>query len=378
MGVNEFGYGAGGSLTAFFSDILGQHNVGFTFQGGGGSGTSGLAEQLGGALFYINQTRRLNWGAEVQHTPYVTGAVGFQRGFVEVDGQEVFADIYTEFREIQMITDASALAQYPFSTTRRIEASIGGQRYSYKRESETFIVVNDQVIDRRDESLPGGFTLNFSKGSTAFVGDSSVFGFISPINGTRYRYEIEALRGDLNFQTALADWRKYFFMRPVTVAVRGMHYGRYGNGADDPRLSPLYLGQGSLLRGYDPYSIDPTECGTNPAACPVFDRLVGTRLAAASLEVRAPLFGTREFGIFDAPFLPTEIFAFGDVGAAWSADESVNWKYETRTAERVPVVSVGVGLRILLSYIPIEVFAAKPFHRPDEDIVYGFNIIPGW
>jgi hypothetical protein len=42
------------------------------------------------------------------------------------------------------------------------------------------------------------------------------------------------------------------------------------------------------------------------------------------------------------------------------------------------VFSVGAGLRILLSYIPIEIYAAKPFQRPTEDIVYGFNIIPGW
>jgi outer membrane protein assembly factor BamA len=133
------------------------------------------------------------------------------------------------------------------------------------------------------------------------------------------------------------------------------------------------------MRGYDPYSIDPTECGTtNGNTCPVFDRLLGTRIAAASVEVRAPLFGTREFGLINNPFLPTEIFAFGDAGAAWSDDDEVNWSFETSTTDRVPVFSVGLGLRILLSYIPIEIFAAKPFQRPDEEIVYGFNIIPGW
>jgi hypothetical protein len=42
------------------------------------------------------------------------------------------------------------------------------------------------------------------------------------------------------------------------------------------------------------------------------------------------------------------------------------------------VVSVGAGLRILLSYIPIEVYIAKPFHRPTEETIYGFNIVSGW
>jgi Tol biopolymer transport system component len=379
VGVNEFGYGAGGSVTAYFSDILGQQNVGFTFQGGGGSGTSSLSEQLGGELFYLNQTHRLNWGADLVHVPQVYGQVGYSRDVVNVDGQLVVADIYDQFREVQIITDASGLAQYPFSATRRIEGAIGYQRYQYRRELERFIIVGNQIIDRQTETLPGGFTLNFSKASTAFVGDSSTFGFISPIAGTRYRYEIEALRGDLNFQTALADWRKYLFNRPVTVAMRALHYGRYGKGAEDPRLSPLYLGQGSIMRGYDPYSIDPVECGTlTGGGCPVFDRLLGTRIAAASVEVRAPLLGVREYGLIEAPFLPTEIFAFADGGAAWTDDDKVDWTFETNTNARVPVFSAGLGLRILLAYIPIEIYAAKPFQRPNEDIVYGFNIIPGW
>ncbi len=70
------------------------------------------------------------------------------------------------------------------------------------------------------------------------MGDTSTFGFISPVRGHRYRFEAEATGGDLQFQTALADYRQYFFFRPVTVAFRGMHYGRYGSDAEDPRLSP--------------------------------------------------------------------------------------------------------------------------------------------
>jgi hypothetical protein len=376
VGVGEFGFGAGGSVTAFFSDILGRQNVGFTFQGGGGngSGSSNLTEQLGGEVFYLNQTSRLNWGADLVHVPQIAGFVEYGQGTFE----GAPADIYRQFRQIQLITDATGLAQYPFSTTRRLEGAVGVQRYSFREEVETFIVQGNSIRDRFREELPGSFVLNFSKASAAFVGDSALYGFMSPINGTRYRYEVEALRGDLNFQTALADWRKYFFARPVTLAVRALHYGRYGAGAEDPRLTPLYLGRGSVMRGYDPYSIDPVECGTASGNCPVFDRLVGTRIVAASAEVRAPLLGTKEFGLIDAPFLPTEIFAFADGGAAYSDNQKVNWQFETRTDERVPVFSVGVGLRILLAYIPIEVYAAKPFQRPDEEVVYGFNIIPGW
>ena len=380
IGMNEFGFGAGGSVTAYFSDILGQHNVGFTLQGGGGSGTSNLSEQLGGELFYLNQKHRFNWGANLVHIPYVYGAAGYSNfappGVEPVPG----AEYYIQEKQVQLISDGSFIGAYPLSSTRRVEGAVGMQRYSQKIEQEIWTVVGGNVQDRTVIRLPGSYAITFAKASAAFVGDASVFGFISPINGTRYRYEAEALNGDLRFQTLLADYRRYQFFRPYTAAFRFLHYGRYGDGAEDPRLSPLYLGNGPVMRGYDPYSIDAQECGTdNPAlSCPVFDRLIGTRIGFASLEFRAPLFGTREFGLINAPFIPTEIYGFADAGAAWSDNQEVNWVYETRSSERIPVFSVGVGVRMLLSYIPLEFYAAKPFQRPDEGFVYGFLIASGW
>ncbi|HEX7152188.1 MAG TPA: BamA/TamA family outer membrane protein [Thermoanaerobaculia bacterium] len=375
VGVGEFGFSGGGSITAYFSDILGQHNVGFTFQGGGYSsgGALGIEDQLGGELFYLNQQRRLNWGVDLVHFPYT--AVGTAYDIGDYEGNP--AEFYDQFYETQTISDATALVQYPFSTTRRIEAAVGYQRYNYQVAVERYIFVGGNLVDREVVDLPGGFTLNMSKASTAFVGDSSIYGFISPVRGTRYRYELEALRGDINFQTALADYRRYFFFRPMTLAFRGIHYGRYGEDAESGRITPLYLGEGSLVRGYDPYSFNPVECQGNPA-CPVYNRLIGSKIAAASMEVRAPLFGTQEFGLINFSFLPTEAFAFADAGAAWISGDTPELTWETDTAARVPVFSVGAGLRILLAYIPIEVYAAKPFQRPGEDVIYGFNIVPGW
>lgn len=380
VGADRFGFGVGGSVSAYFTDILGQHNVGFTLAGGG-TGTGSFADQIGGEAFYLNQQHRFNWGTEVTHIPYVAVSAGYSRGPVNVNGRTILADIYQELREIQTIDDVSGVAQYPFSSTRRIEAQGGYQRYGYKLELETLIAVGNQIIDDSLKRLPGSFSVNLFKASTAFVGDSSVFGFISPVRGTRYRYEVEALSGDLKFQTALADWRKYYFVRPVTFAVRALHYGRYGSDGENQRLTPLYVGQGSLVRGYDPYSIDPNECVPTSAQkgdCPVYDRLNGSRIAAASAEMRIPLLGTKEFGLINAPAVPTELVAFADAGAAWHSGDSPKWKFKRNTTERVPVVSVGIEARILLAYIPLEFYVAKPFQRPKQNLVYGFNIIPGW
>jgi Tol biopolymer transport system component len=373
-GVSQFGVGVGGSVSAYYTDILGEHNVGFTLVGSG-SGIGSVADQIGGEVFYLNQQNRFNWGADLTHVPYVSLLPGFRQGIV--DGQP--ADIYQEFEITETIDDGSLLAQYPFSSTRRFETSAGIERYSLKLNLEELAVVGNTVISDTRTSLPGGFSVNLFKTSAAFVGDSSVWGFVSPVRGTRYRYEADSMTGDLRFQTLLADWRKYFFLRPVTLAVRGLHYGRYGRDSDNFNvLSPIDLGQSWLVRGYDSVSLG--ECvATAASSCPVYERLVGSRVAAASVEVRAPLLGTKEYGLINAPAVPTELEAFFDAGEAWNAHQTPKFNFKRdMTSTLVPVTSVGVGLRILLSYIPIEVYAAKPFQRPSKNIVYGFNITPGW
>ncbi|GAC1435858.1 MAG: basic secretory protein-like protein [Thermoanaerobaculia bacterium] len=373
--ASTYGVGVGGTVSAYFTDILGQQNVGFTFQGSGDS-TTNFADQLGGELFYLNQKNRFNWGADFVHVPYVSSYWSY--GVGNAPGTNTRTDIYQNTRLIETITDLAPMAQYPFGPTRRIEGSVGYQRYDYKSEVETFYTIGDQIIDRTRRRLGDSVSINLVHASTAFVGDSSLFGFVSPVRGTRYRYELETLTGDLKFSTALADWRKYFYRRPFTLAVRGFHYGRYGSGAEDTRLTPLYLGAGDLVRGYDPYGINPAlECGGGQS-CPVFDRLIGSKIAAASVELRAPLFGTPEFGLINASFLPTELFGFADVGAAWQGNSKVTFKWQTNSKQRVPVASAGAGVRVLLSYIPIEFYVAKPFQRPNQSLVYGFNIMPGW
>lgn len=87
----------------------------------------------------------------------------------------------------------------------------------------------------------------------------------------------------------------------MTVALRAMHYGRYGTGAESERLSPLYVGRETLIRSYDIDSFDASDCrraeGTDD--CPELDRLFGSRLAVANLELRVPLVGNEQLGIFD-------------------------------------------------------------------------------
>jgi len=219
-------------------------------------------------------------------------------------------------------------------------------------------------------------------GSAAFVRDNSQFGFTSPVVGQRMRLEVEGNVGSLDFANALADIRQYLFAEPVTLALRGVHFGRYGPDAEDDRLTPLFLGHGTFVRGYSFESFDGNECTPvpgEPEACPEFDRLIGSRMAVANVELRVPLFGTEQLGLIPFRFLPTDLAVFADAGVAWTSEEGVDLELTSRSVDRIPVVSSGVSMRFnLFGRLVAEVYYAIPFQRPEKSGVWGFQLAPGW
>ena len=175
--------------------------------------------------------------------------------------------------------------------------------------------------------------------------------------------------------------------------MRGMHYGRYGRDAGDSNgvtsqdnlriMSPVFLGYEPIIRGYARESIDAEECvpesPTTATYCPVFERLLGSRIAVMNFEFRIPLFGVPEFGLINFPLLPLEIAPFFDAGVAWSSGDKPRLAFEQRTDDRVPVFSYGVTARMnVLGYLILEAYYAYPFQRPDKGWHWGFNLAPGW
>ena len=103
-------------------------------------------------------------------------------------------------------------------------------------------------------------------------------------------------------------------------------------------------------------------------------------MAVVNLEFRVPLFGPREFGLFEVPYFPTELVAFVEGGATWTEDESPDWTFERDTPARVPVFSAGIATRVVLGGIlPLQFYYAFPFQRPEKESgEFGFLIYPGW
>jgi Tol biopolymer transport system component len=374
VGVSDFGgAGASGGIGLLFSDMLGNQQLQAVVQ------ANGSFKDMGGQAFYLNAENRWNWGALAGHVPYLTGFTS-----LEQDGNGMTLNQYIDRIYIQQL---AGMTMYPFSQTRRFEVNAGYTRYAFDREVIRYFYTGSgqptgqQPIQQELESPPA---LNFVEATAALVGDNSYFGLTSPVAGERWRVEVSPTFGALTYQSINADYRRYFMFRPVTLAMRGQHYGRYGSDAqgvaeDGTRLlSPVFLGYENWIRGYDPNSFGNAECASS-TSCPAFERLIGTRIAVASMELRIPLLGVPELGLINFPYLPLEIAPFIDAGVAWDADENPRFQFARESNDRIPVFSTGVSARVnVLGYLIFEAYYAYPFQRPDKGAHFGFQLAPGW
>jgi hypothetical protein len=399
-----FGTGVAGGVSMVFGDQLSDRQIYAAIQ------ANGTVKDIGGALQYYNLRNRWNFGAGIEHIPYQTGGVFLSD--TTYAGQAAYS--VNQLLQRIYIDQAMVFTQYPFSTTKRFELTASITHYGFDTEIFRTTFVGNSVVDQSDEKLGSqGYTpALFAEPSIALVGDNSFSAFTSPVEGERYRLQYTPTFGTATYQTALADYRRYLFYRPFTLAVRGISEGRYGKGAESLNTSyPIYLGEEQLIRGYGYGSFTGDECQVAGASstsqvstgCPVFDRLFGSKIAVVNAELRIPLFGTEGFGLLNFPFLPTEIAPFFDGGVSYTNSQAPDFRL-TRSAnaipskcatvtsnaqaqqqsyypcaDRIPVFSAGVSARFnLLGYAILEAYAAHPFQRPTKNWVWGFQLAPGW
>ena len=378
VGTDRYGNYASGGASVFLSDMLGNRSLGAMLM------ANGRVKDFGGQTFYLNQENRLNWGLSVGRIPYLYGYSSYGSSGGAVNIQQTTQRIY--------MSQASYLLAYPFSTTRRIESNIGVQRISFDLERETFQYIMNRWRPIERVSIPTRDAVNLATASIALVGDNSNAAFTSPVNGGRYRLETGYAAGTKNFTSVIADVRRYFSpSNAITFAVRGLHFGRYGNNLDPNRttaaIQPYFLGYETFVRGYSYESFNAAECqasalaivGMAASGCPSFDRLFGHRLAVANAEIRLPVVGTSQFGFLNFSALPTELFAFADGGFAWNDNDELDYRFVRSDSEKVPVFSTGVGARVnILGFMILEIYYAQPFQRPNKGSHWGFSLAPGW
>jgi len=368
VGVDRFGSYIGGGVSMFWSDMLGDRWLGVTVQ------ASGEIEDVGGQVLFLNRKHRWNWGVAAEQIPYRFGS--FAQGLLDTPRGTLY--VQERLIERQINTGLAGIVAYPFSRAHRFEMQGGFRRINFDTElrTEYFDPVTGAFLGREEQDLDDPSPLHLGEFSSALVYDTSVFGVASPILGQRYRLEARQTAGSLRFTTLLADVRKYVMpFQPVTVAVRGLHFGRFGGDSDDRRMTPLFIGYPQFVRGYDVGSFNASECETGPAGnCDAFDRLIGSKIMVANAEIRAPLWGLFGGDNFYGP-LPIELAAFYDVGVAWSKDS----KPEIFGGERAAARSYGAALRAnLFGYAVLEIDYVKPIDRPLKGWFWQFSLRPGF
>ncbi len=284
------GLGSAQGAVFVFSDLLSDHLLYLSLSSFQGAGFGTLLDNVSGTAFYLNQSRRINWGV---------GAFR-QRGlFYEGDFSTLFEErSYGAFAQVR----------YPFNRFRRIVGE-----YRIERSDRLDLTTQDVDEPRRVGWLVSNYL--------TYVKDNTLWLSTGPIDGERYNVT-GGLVNDLShgrFDSWLvsADVRKY--LRTSLHSALALRVLGYTSGGERPRR--VNIGGSWALRGY-----------------PQYGYVAGTRAWLLNVEYRFPIldFLTIGFPFGAARFPGVQGALFLDYGRAWSKT----------TPDRGVLGASGLGLRM--------------------------------
>jgi hypothetical protein len=371
---NTFGTNTGlaGAIDMMFSDILGNNQIFASVA------MNGEIEDFGGQIAYLNRKQRLNWGGALSHIPFRSTRGGFAGldplpcdNCGDAQYEHWVFEVNRFFEE-----KVSLFTQLPFSKTFRLEADVDFALYRQSIvQLDNYYDAFGRLVftDRERKDAPPSFNL-FSAGGAA-VGDNSSFGLTAPLDGHRYRLGVRQYFGDFSFLNTTADFRIYRFMKPVSLAFRVMHLGRYGDDANNGPLSPFYVGSPWFVRGFNGASRESLIVNGQIAE----DNLFGSKIFVSNFEVRMPFTGPEQIALIKSGFLFTDLNFFIDGGLTWFDSEQFDTDNNlSGFSDAKPVFSVGVSVRAnLFGALIVEPYLAKPMFK-GAPAAFGLNIIPGW
>jgi Tol biopolymer transport system component len=356
---DNFGRGFFGGTAISLSDLLGNHTLVFA---GAVNGRLSEAQVLAA---YINQTHRLNWATGFTQEPYYF----YEPTTVQSDtgGLSVLTVGIRRF----VIRDGFVEAYYPFSRFSRVELGMHAVNISDAVLQQQYLLdPNGFVLGASDLQTVSNPSISYVSPSLSLVHDNALFGYVGPFAGSRYRFQVTPNFGDWQFVAGLADWRRYFFARPFTLAVRGLFFGRYGRNGDE---FPVFLGSTELIRGYTAGSLINNECANSTSStsgrtgCSELDQLIGSRIAVGNVELRFPLTRSLVLGFLPVGLPPIEGALFYDMGLAWESGSVVKWQRQAGDDPefvRTPLRSWGGSIRVnVLGFVVLRFDYTKPLDR---------------
>jgi len=378
FGVAQSSYGtfASGGVSMLFSDMLKHHQI-YTMLN-----INGEVYDFGGQIAYINSKNRFTWGSSFSHFPY--RGMYYSLGLDSLlDGTIMQVFNYELVRIFE--ENLSIFTQYPLSSKLRFESGLSYSRYSYRIDSiNNYYTLNGYYQGQtktKIDDVPDPF--NVGSVYLAFVGDNSNFGITSPMMGYRYRFQIGQMFDRYEITNLSLDVRKYFYFKPISIAFRAMHYGRYGKNANS--LYPLYLGNEYLIRGYNFNAFYKTN-GSSENYLDV-NKIAGSKIIIFNSEFRFPFTGVKRFSLIKSGYLFSDIVLFFDAGISWTKDKfpwlkssDIRYHWNPNSNYYTPIYSLGASLRInLFGMAILEPYIAMPFQL--QDVIYSTGLIisgGGW
>ena len=371
--------GLQGGVDLLFGDMLGNHQIFSQLA------VNGEIYDLGGRVTYINRTNKLAWGGGISHIPARTGFRQF--GFEEIE----FSDGSTGTALVDQINllrifdkQVSIFAHLPFSTTLRLEggADFGHRGFrwdvtkNYYTEDGFFYLgqerekldIGDEIVFNQFYTLQKGM---LGSANIGLVGDNSYFGLTSPLYGQRFRLSLERSFGINDFYGVIADYRKYFWVKPFSFGFRGLGYIRFDQ--DVNSVYPIFIGQMGFVRGYDwAFGNNFEDIGAGLRT----EQLFGSKVALTSFEIRMPFTGPKQLAVIGSNAFFSDLALFFDAGIAFDEFKELSSDFTGLKPELA--MSVGASVRInLYGAMIIEPYWAYPLQENGR-VVFGLNFIPGW
>ncbi len=373
FGVAQSSYGTfvSGGVSMLFSDMLKHHQI-YTM-----ININGEVYDFGGQLAYINSKKRITWGSSFSHFPYIGM---YYRRRIEELVQDSLYRIVENYDLVRIFEEnLSLFSQYPLSSKLRFEGGLSYARYSYRIDSITYYNGYYQTKTKVDD-VPSPY--NIGSAYIAIVGDNSNFGITSPMMGYRYRFQIGQMFDKYNITTLSFDVRKYFFFKPISLAFRVLHYGRYGKNANS--LYPLYLGNEYLIRGYNFNAFYKAGETHSPGYLDI-NNTSGSKIIVFNSEIRFPFTGIKRLSLIKSGYLFSDIILFFDAGVSWTDDKfpwlessDIKFYWNPNSNYYTPIYSLGASIRInLFGYAILEPYIAMPFQLKNVTYSTGFIISGG-
>ena len=352
-------YGSGG-VNMIFGDVLKRHQLYAMVM------LQGEIYDIGGGATYMNRESRFHWGGSIYHIPYRYSYYKLNDSFYNYEPGEVDSLTIVQNRIFQ--DRISVFGQYPLSKKLRLEAGGYLTRYGYRIDSIKNFYQQGYFIGRKEERGEAPDPNYIHKIYTAFVGDDVNYGVTSPLEGYRFRLQLDQSFSDIQQFTSLVDLRRYYFNKPISLGFRLLHYARYGQDSDN--LYPLYLGNNYYIRGYSYNSFDENSQLSPNSLNP--NTIAGSKMALFNAEVRLPLTGPKRLSVIQSNFLYSDLVLFADGGFSTRSYDQLNWNWQPEPDRYNVVYSAGLAWRVnLFGYAIIEPYIAHPFQRSGKDWVFG-------